>query len=88
MITRDIEVVNELGIHIRVAGKIAKTMKQFESSIIARTDGGDFDIKNVTGVIMTNAKKGETLAIEFDGADEQEAAEAVARLFADKFGEK
>ena len=88
MITRDITIQNELGLHVRIAGKIAKEMKKFESSVTALKDGESYNFKNVTGIITTNAKKNDVLTFEFEGPDEEVAAETVEGLFADKFGEK
>ena len=88
MVTRQLEVRNELGLHARVAAKITREMKKFESSVTVKKDGNAYNLKNVTGVIMSNAKKGDILTVEFEGPDEKFAAESVAGLFADKFGEK
>ncbi|MCL2491904.1 MAG: HPr family phosphocarrier protein [Coriobacteriia bacterium] len=88
MITRDIIVQNELGLHIRIAGTIVKEMKKFESSIMVMQDGTAHNFKNVTGVVSTNGKKGDVLTFEFDGPDEECAADAVEELFASKFGER
>ncbi|MCL2819095.1 MAG: HPr family phosphocarrier protein, partial [Actinomycetia bacterium] len=88
MITRDIEILNELGLHVRIAGKIVKEMKKFASSVDAVKDGQTYNFKNVTGVITTNAKKGDVLTFQFEGPDEEVAADTVVKLFADRFGEK
>ena len=88
MVVRELEVRNELGLHARVAAKITREMKKFESSVTVQKDGKSYNLKNVTGVIMSNAKKGDILRVEFEGADEEFAAESVGQLFADKFGEK
>jgi phosphocarrier protein len=88
MIKRDLEITNELGIHARVASRIVREAKRFECSVTARKGGDAHDLKNVSGVITVNAKKGAILAVEFDGRDEQEASEAFAALFANKFGER
>jgi len=88
MITRQFEVVNELGLHARVASRIVRETRKFESSVIVKKDGRDFDLKNVTGVITSNAKRGDMLTIVFNGADEIIAADGLELLFRNKFGEK
>ena len=88
MITRQFEVVNELGLHARVASRIVRETRKFESSVIVKKDGRVFDLKNVTGVITSNTKRGEILTIEFNGSDEIVAAEGLELLFKNKFGEK
>ena len=88
MITRQFEVLNELGLHARVASRIVRETRKFESSVIIKKDGRDFDLKNVTGVITSNTKRGDILTIEFSGSDENIAADGLELLFKNKFGEK
>lgn len=88
MVTKKLEVVNELGLHARVASRIVREARKFQSSVIVQKEGKAYDLKNVTGVITVNAKKGDILDVEFDGDDELQAAEVMEKLFADKFGEK
>jgi len=88
MVIKQLEILNELGIHARVASRIVREARIFSSSIAAKKEGKVFDFKNVTGVITVNAKRGDILDMEFDGADEEAASMAFEKLFADKFGEK
>jgi len=88
MITRQLEVLNELGFHARVASRIVREVRKFESSVIIKKNNRDFDLKNVTGVITSNVKRGDVVTIEFNGADEEAAAEGLEILFKNKFGEK
>jgi len=88
MITGQYEVINELGLHARVASRIVREARKFESSVIVKKNDRDFDLKNVTGVITVNAKCGDVLTIEFNGEDEEAAAEGLKLLFMNKFGEK
>ena len=88
MIVKQLTVENELGLHARVASRIVSETKAFQSTIQVRKDGKTFNLKNVTGVIMVNGKKGDVLSVEFSGEDEERACEAVAALFAEKFGER
>lgn len=88
MITKQLTVENELGLHARVASRIVQETKAFQSTVQVRKDGKVFNLKNVTGVIMVNGKKGDVLTVEFSGEDEEQACEAVTTLFAHKFGEK
>jgi len=88
MIIRQFEVLNELGLHARVASRIVREARKFESSVIINKKGKNFDLKNVTGVITSNTKRGEIVTIEFTGADEEAAAVGLELLFKNKFGEK
>lgn len=88
MISKDLTVLNELGIHARVASRIVREARRFECSVVAQKEGKTFDFKNITGVITVNAKRDAVVHMEFDGADEQAACEAFTILFANKFGER
>ncbi|HYE67202.1 MAG TPA: HPr family phosphocarrier protein [Anaerovoracaceae bacterium] len=87
MITKKLTVLNELGIHARVASRIVRCASGFESSINVKKEGGLFDLKTVLGVMTLNAKCGESLLVEIEGSDETEAANTIEELFAIKFGE-
>ena len=85
MVIKELQVQNQLGFHARVASRITRCASGFESLVRVKKDGKNYDLKSV---MMANAKHGETVTVEFEGADEQEAAQAMEALFADKFGER
>lgn len=87
MITMELKVLNEFGIHARVASRIVRCAGSFASSACVKKEGEVFDLKTVLGVITLNAKYGESLTIEVEGSDEAEAANTLEELFAMKFGE-
>jgi phosphocarrier protein HPr len=87
MIVQELEVLNELGIHARVASRVVRCARSFESSINAKKEGKEYDFKSVLGVMTINAKHGEVVTIEIQGSDEVEAAQEMEHLFAIKFGE-
>jgi len=88
MVVKELEVRNELGFHARVACRITRSVGAFASSVNVVKNGGRYDLKSVTGVMLVNAKHGDMLTIEIDGADEEAAAAALETLFAEKFGER
>lgn len=87
MVVKELQVLNKLGFHARVASRITRSVSAFQSSVNVKKDGRSYDLKGVTGVIMSNAKCGDVLTIEISGPDEEAAAEALTALFAEKFGE-
>ena len=88
MVVKELEVMNELGFHARVACKIAKSIGEFASSVNLIKNGKKYDLKSVTGVMMSAARHGEVVTIEIEGEDEESAAKELEKLFADKFGER
>jgi phosphocarrier protein len=88
MVERQIIVTNKLGIHARPAARIVQTANQYKSDIRLITATDQADAKSILNVLMLCALVDTPVTIRATGADEKEAVEAVAALFADKFGEE
>jgi phosphocarrier protein len=84
---REITIVNKLGLHARASAKLTQVASKFAAGIWLTRNGRRVNAKSIMGVMMLAAGLGSTLELETDGADEGEAMETIARLFADKFGE-
>ena len=85
---RNVTIANKLGLHARAAAKLVTMASGYSSDIdIARNDQS-VNGKSIMGVMMLAASKGTELVIRTSGDDEQEAADKLAKLFAEKFGEK
>jgi len=83
----ELEIKNELGLHARVASKVTRTLKTFQSSVIATKGDKTFDFKNVTAVMLYNGKYGEIVKFEITGEDEEATSQGLIQLFETKFGE-
>jgi phosphocarrier protein HPr len=89
MFEREIQITNSLGIHARPASKIVQTATRFKSEIrLVKQDWSEADAKSILNVMMLGADFGSTLVIRASGSDEQEAVEALASLFENKFFEE
>ncbi len=88
MVQRELLVENKLGLHARAAAQIVKTASIYSSKITMIKDGLEVDGKSIMGIMMMAAAKGSTILVVVQGDDETEAAESLARLFREKFGEK
>jgi phosphocarrier protein HPr len=85
---RNVTIANKLGLHARAAAKLVTMASGYSSDIdIARNDQS-VNGKSIMGVMMLAASKGTELAIRANGDDEQEAADNLAKLIAEKFGEQ
>jgi len=84
---REIKIVNKLGLHARASAKLTQSASKFASSIWLTRNGRRVNAKSIMGVMMLAAGLGSTVELEADGEDESEAVDALAKLFADKFGE-
>jgi phosphotransferase system HPr (HPr) family protein len=87
MITINVKISNQLGIHARTAAKLVRTAAAYKCSIDGIKDGKKYDLKNVRGAITLNGKYGDDLTIQLNGVDELEASKCLKQLFIDNFGE-
>lgn len=87
MIVREVTVVNQAGLHTRPASMIVRTASRFRSDFFIQKDDYEINGKSIIGVMTLAAEQGSTLTLVFDGDDESDAAEAIAALFEQGFGE-
>ena len=87
MLTREVTVTNRAGIHTRPASMIVRTAAQFRSEFFIHKDAYEINGKSIIGVMTLAAEQGALLKLTFDGADEEAAADAMEKLFANGFGE-
>jgi phosphocarrier protein len=87
VIKREIRIVNKLGLHARASAKLTQAASRFASGIWLTRNNRRVNAKSIMGVMMLAAGLGSTVELETDGADEEQAMEAIAKLFADRFGE-
>ena len=90
MIRQSVVVTNKLGLHARAAAKLVRLTSRFSSDVyISRKDANQqIDSKSILGILMLAASKGTNLLFSIEGNDEAEAADAIRRLFENKFGEE
>lgn len=87
MIKREVTVTNRAGLHTRPASMIVRTASRFDADFHIQKDGYEINGKSIIGVMTLAAEQGARLQLVFDGSDEEEAADAIARLFEEGFGE-
>ena len=89
MVERTVTVVGDLGLHARAAAKLVRVASRFQSNVrLSRVDGGTIaNAKSILSVLMLAANRGTELHATAEGADEEEALQAVSTLFSAGFGE-
>ena len=88
--SRDIIVINKLGLHARPAMQFVDLANQFKSDIKVVKFGdepGEADGKSVMQMIILAAMPGTKMRIDADGEDAEQAVQKLAELFENKFGE-
>ncbi len=87
MISREIEIINKLGLHARAAAKLVTQASQYESDIQLIRNDQKVNAKSIMGVMMLAAGQGTTLLMIANGNDESEAIDALNELVLSRFGE-
>jgi phosphocarrier protein HPr len=88
VVSREVEIVNRLGLHARAAARFVQTATRFRSKVTVSRDGRAMDGKSILGILLLAASQGTRLVLSADGEDEQAAVDALARLVAGRFGEE
>lgn len=78
---------NAHGLHARPAGMMVETCSAFECDINIYKGDQKVNGKSMLGVLMLAASKGDALAIEVNGADEDKALVAIKKLIDNQFDE-
>lgn len=87
MITKEIAVLNKLGIHARPAAQFVRVASRFQADVTVEKDDERVDGKSIMGLMMLAVGCGARITVTTDGADEAEAMAAIEELVAGKFGE-
>lgn len=81
-------VKNRAGIHARPAALIVQTAGKFQSKILFKKETEEINAKSIMGIITLGAAYNTEILVVADGADENDAVEAIARLFDNRFEEQ
>ena len=87
MIKTTTTISNKLGLHARASAKLTKLAGSFPCEVWISKGERRVNAKSIMGVMMLAAGIGSEVELETDGAQEQEAMDALMALMADKFGE-
>ena len=85
--SRDIKIINKLGMHARAAAKFVKLATSFDSNIDIQKDSRRVNAKSIMGVMMLAASKGSTITIHADGSDAEKSLDALELLIKNRFDE-
>jgi len=86
--TREVTVINKLGVHARPAAMFVKVANKFQSEITVEKDGEQVNGKSIMGLMMLAAGQGSKLIIAAEGHDAEAAVSELESLFQRKFDEE
>jgi phosphotransferase system HPr (HPr) family protein len=88
VISKDLMIINKLGLHARAASTLVKTASGFGAEITIEKGGSRANAKSIMGLMLLSAAKGQTIRVIVDGRDEGAALAAVEALIRDRFHEE
>ncbi len=88
MVTKELTIINKLGIHARPAAQFVKLTSKFESDVVVEHDGEEVDGKSILGLMMLAVGHGSKIVVTATGPDAEDAVKAIEDLIARKFEEE
>lgn len=87
MISKELTIINRLGLHARAAAVLVTTAARFSSRVLIRREGREADAKSIMAVMLLAAGRGTGITVSAEGEDADEAVQAIEALIANRFGE-
>lgn len=88
MKSKKVKIINRAGIHARPAALLVQTANEYDSEIFLEKDTEKINGKSIMGIITLGAIFDSEINIIAEGNDEEQAVEAIATLFENKFKEE
>ena len=88
MISRNVTIINRLGLHARAATRLVNCASEFEAEVTVIKGPKSVNGKSIMGVLTLAAATGAELTIAAEGKDEQLAVSALVQLIHNRFGEE
>ena len=87
MISREVKIINKLGLHARASSKLVELASSFKSNITISKDNKSANAKSLMSVMMLAAANGSIILIHASGEDQELAIDALCNMINSKFGE-
>ncbi|ANB01363.1 HPr family phosphocarrier protein [Ectothiorhodospira sp. BSL-9] len=87
MPTREVEIINKLGMHARAAAKFVNLASSYSADLEVEKGNRRVNGKSIMGIMMLAASRGTTVRLIAEGEDAKQALDALEGLIGDRFGE-
>ena len=88
VVSKDVVVRNQLGLHARPASMFVKTATKFASEVMVEKEGESVNGKSIMGLMMLAASHGTTLTVTAEGSDATDAVNELEDLVNRNFEEE
>lgn len=86
-VSKDFTIINKLGLHARASATLVKVASKFTAEVTITKDGHAVNGKSILGMMTLAAAKGSRVTVRCDGADQDDALNAIGACINDRFGE-
>ena len=87
ILSREVEIGNQYGIHARPAAMIVKTASRFRADVTIERDGNRVSGKSIMGLMTLEASRGTRLMIFAEGPDAEQVLDELETLVNRNFDE-
>ncbi|OKL44381.1 HPr family phosphocarrier protein [Pseudovibrio exalbescens] len=88
VLERELEIVNQRGLHARASAKLVKLVETYDAEVIVSKDGQSVGGTSIMGLMMLAAAPGCCVHVRVSGRQQDEAMAAIVALIEDGFGER
>ena len=88
VITREMAILNQYGIHARPAAMFVKTASKYEADVTVERDSVRVSGKSIMGLMTMEASCGSKIKITAEGVDADQALDELQKLVEHKFYEE
>lgn len=87
VVTKELTIINKLGLHARAASKLAQLCQQFSATINLELEEKEADASSIMAIMLLAGGQGKTVKVTAQGVDAPQALQAISQLISDKFDE-
>lgn len=86
-LSKEVLIRNRLGLHARAAVKLVELAQSFDATVMLSKDEQSVTADSVMGILLLDSSQGEKITVSADGAQAQQAFDAITALIEAGFDE-
>ena len=87
-VSKELTIINKLGLHARAASKLAQLCQQFSAKITLTLEDKEADASSIMAIMLLAGGQGKIVKVTAQGADASAALNAIGQLISDRFDEE
>ena len=87
IVSKELTIINKLGLHARAASKLAQLCQQFSAKVTLSVEKKQADANSIMAIMLLAGAQGKAVKVTAQGIDAPAALAAISQLIGDKFDE-